>query len=278
MAVKMTMLIQHQTNVGGPAGALVRLGGWSESWYQPGTNIAAARTLAVNGPGEFGGGILEWRAALLPIGSRIVGQRYQLVDPRGPAQSDAQQYPGSSEDNADVPQMGLLLKVPGTGVGNIRNQILRGLPDVFVRLGEFAPTAAYTGLLQTFFLRLGDWHFRGRDLTQTAFTIISISSVGLVTTQLPHGYAINDRVRILRTLTAAGNVVGELAYVTVVNSATSFTLNVWTHGSSVGGTVRKEVIIFPQVEDTAISISRVVTRRVGRPFVGYRGRRRGSRN
>lgn len=278
MAVKMTMLIQHQTNVGGPAGALVRLGGWSESWYQPGTNIAAARALAINGPGDFGGGILAARAALLPTGSRVVGQRYQLVDPRGPAQSDAQQYPGISEENADVPQMGLLLKVPGTGVGNIRNQILRGLPDIFVRLGEFAPTAPFTALLTTFFLRLGDWYFRGRDLTQTAFTIISISSVGLVTTQLPHGYAVNDRVRILRTLTAAGNVVGMLGYVQAVNSATTFTLNVWTHGSAVGGTVRKEVIIFPQVQDEGISISRVVTRRVGRPFVGYRGRRRGSRN
>lgn len=271
-AVKVTLLMQHVSNFGEVAGGFSRIGGWSETWYKPGTDVVGARNLVEIGNGSLPP-IAQTRAALLPQGSAIVGQRYQIVDPRGPAQSASRFFNGNGSFTADVPQMGLLCKIGATGVGNIRAQIIRAIPDSFVQLGEFAPSVAYRDLVLRYFGSLVLWNFRGRDLTIPAFTIISISSAGLVTTTAAHGYAINDRVRILKTLTAAGRVVGALAYVSTVPSTTTFTLNVWTNGSSEGGTVRKEVIIYPPVNPNIATISRIVTRRVGRPFVQYRGRR-----
>lgn len=267
MAVKFTMLFQGLSNSTQLAGVPSRIGGWTETWYNTGTSIPDTITLARNS------GIQARRSALLPNGAVIIGQRFQVVDPRGPAQSTSEVWQNATGQAQDIPQMGLLISVPALAVGNIRKQIIRSVPDVNVVEGEYQPSVLWRNNVQLYFDSLATWRFRGRDLTQTAFAIISINSAGLVTTQLAHGYALNDRVRILRTLTAAGPLAGGLFYVATVPSTTTFTLNTWPHGSTTGGTVRREVIIYPQVNRPAITIGRIVTRRVGRPFVQYRGRR-----
>lgn len=271
--VKCTMFMQLATNLSLPAEAQRRIGGWSETVYRTGGDVAGA-IRALNGEERFAGpDLCATRAQLLPTGAAIVGQRFQVIDPVGLAQSTSATFPGSSGLAADIPQMCLYCKVPAVGTPNIRKLFLRGIPDARVIEGEFQPLAGWRGIVQRYFTSLSGFAFRARDLTAPAARIISITPEGLVTTEDPHPFAINNMLRILRSLAADGNFGGGRFQVQNLGSSNvTFQLRGWDGGATVGGTARLDRIIYPAFDGNSATIGRIIVKKVGRPFGGYRGR------
>lgn len=270
---KCTMVFRLSTDPSSGDDADVRVAGWSESWYADVGTVASAISRFTTGAGG-NGGLCGQRAALLPTTAVIVGQRYSQVDPPGPAQSAAVRFPGRSGQRTDVPQMALLCTVGAIDRLNIRRLILRGIPDARVEGGEIVFTNSYRQALTRFFNGLNGWNFRGRDLSQVARTIVSITAGGLCKTELNNILADGDMARVLRTNFLGGGQGGKRVKVTVPGlPGDEVTLQGWDLGACIGGKIRKDAIIYPRVDPSRIEFSRVITRRAGRPSNAFRGRR-----
>jgi hypothetical protein len=278
VTIKCTALFQLSTNVDFPNASSRRIGGWSESWYFPGTSVTNAAFLFQGAPSVAGLAIPGWcsyRAAILPTGAAIVGQRYQQVNPTGATQTTGQMFPGSSGLTADIPQQAVLIYCPAAGANNIRRSTLRGIPDSAIVEGEYVALAGLNNAILNWFSFLSNFQFRVRDLSQPTFTILNITAAGLVTCETPHTIAQGAMVRILRTKTADGDLVGGRFQVATIGPlGNQLTLTNWTPAeATTGGRIRVDAIAFPFVNAAACQIGRAVTRRVGRPFTSYRGRR-----
>jgi hypothetical protein len=266
---KCTMLIQLATNVSQPTNPDRRIGGWSESWYSIGSLSLAQSNL--NGPG----GLCQTRAAMLPIGATIVGQRLQLVDPKpvGPTITTAKNFPGSSGLKADTPQQALLMNCPGSGVSNVKHAVLRGIPDPVIIEGEYSPTVAYFTAVVNFMKSLSQFSFRGRDLTLPSLDIISITALGLIQFAAAVPFNPLDRIRIKLVTPAVGqNRVGGVFVASGIPTATTVQLLAWPFGAGTGGFARKDATVYPIVDLPGTEVERVIVRKVGRPFTQYRGR------
>lgn len=282
---KATMFLQHASNVSSPNAAAHRTGGWSESWYSGAASLQALLAnlgIGAAPPTQIGGavlptiGLLPARAALLPLGSTIVGARVQQIVPLAGAQSLSALFPGNPNWEADVPQMALLCRMPGLNVANIRRFTLRALPDQFVTEGEFTFGTIFATAVQNFFQSLANFQFRGRDLSQPTVKIVNITSGAtfIVTCETAFAPTVNSFVRILKTRDSTGNLRGGRFQVLTVGPGNNvFTIGLWPFGNTTGGSARVDGIVFPTCDAQNAATGRVVTRRVGRPFVQYRGRR-----
>lgn len=267
MTLKCTFLFQQSTAVSDPTRPTHRIGGWSESWYYPGTSLTTF----------LGGPMQSWatfRAGMLALGCSIVGVRVQQVAPVGPSQSLIVAYPGTQSKEADVPQMALLCKVPALNATNIRRMILRGVPDVNVLEGEYLPDTAFSVAFNLFATALNAFQFRGRDLSQPRIPILSIDALGNVITINPHTFQVGQMVRILRSKTSDGDLIGGAFQVATIGPLnTNFKVLNWGGEATTGGTARQDAIVFLNIDFANIAIGRIITRRVGRPFAQFRGRR-----
>lgn len=275
MAVfKMTTLFQYASGASNPNLPLHRTGGWSESWYATG-NVNSDIINLFNGVGLAAGRVGFWkaRAVLLPVGTGIIGFRIQSVSPIGPIQTGALSLVGPAGQLADTPQTALLIRSPAIGANNIRRWTIRGVPDVQITEGEYQPGGSFGAGVPLMILELAGLQFRGRDLTQPSLRIVSITAVGLVNLEVPYTGAVNDMVRILRTVDAGKNLKGGRFQVTAIGPGNSVTLNTWPYGATTLGSLRKDAVVYPQVDYLNTSVARVIIKKVGRPFVGYRGRR-----
>lgn len=264
------MLLQIATAEGEVSSqAAKRIGGWSESWYFDGsydTTLAA-----LNGPGK----LCELRAALLPIGGQIVGQRLQQITPTmGPTAPYAKIFPASSGYETDVPSMCLQINCPATDRVNTKRFLMRGLPDSMVVKGEYQPKPDYKPALQAFISGLAGWRFRGTDFTNDLIEIDTVSALGEVVTKTPHGIPPGATVKIkmvkqtLNDLSVGGTfVVGQSP------TTTTFTVFSWPYLAGKGGKVRRYEVTYPAVSTTLSDVYRVTTRKVGRPSGQYVGRR-----
>jgi hypothetical protein len=273
--IKLTTLFQYASNVGLPNAPIHRTGGFSESWYYTGASANDAVTFAQNGANGIPG-LWPARAALLPTGSSIVGYRSQVLSPAvGPTQSGAINFPGPSTYVADQPQAALLLKVPGVGVSNIRRIKLKAIPDAQITQGEFSPTADYLATLNAFIASLVTWQFQGRDLAQPATRIVSITGPEpySVLFEANVAFAVNDFVRINRALDSSKNLRGGRFMVTAVAGGNSISIRGWPYGNCTLGKGRKDLTIYPTVNVGQTNYQRIVTAKVGRPFLAYHGRR-----
>ncbi len=262
MTIKCTLLIQHTT--GGKAGeGGARVGGWSESYYADTTEftVALVRTNA----------LCSLRAALLPQGSVVVGQRYQQVNPVGTSRTGSATFAGNGGVPQDIPQMALYCRARTQNTANVRELVIRGLPDERVVNGNYDPERTYTAALNQFFtfLRTG-WVMRGLDLSQQRTAIVSIVAPGTITTTVPHGLSVGQQFKILRTTQSNGRQAGGVY--TVLTTATNKTLtaDIDLALPAKGGSVRAYAIVYPPIGDC--EIDRVGIRKVGRNFFQYRGR------
>ncbi len=282
---KVTLMLQHTSNVANPNSPIHRIGGWSESWYSTaGTLQALLQSLGVvvpppnpGGGGMWqGAGLATFRAGLLPQGASIVGFRVQSLNPLAQAQSYPANLPGNTNWPADVPQMALLCKAPALGANNIRRFVLRAIPDQFVIQGEFSPDNSFLTALNQFFASLINWQFRGRDLSQATIRIVNITA-GVATTVTCEGAfapTVNAFVRVLKTRDSGGTLRGGRYQVLSVGPGNNvFTIGQWPWGSTTGGSVRSDATVYVNIDAANTGVSRAITRRVGRPFVQYRGRR-----
>ena len=267
---KCTLLFNYASNSGEESGvntltnAITRTAGWSESWYLVNLSADEVRARTVN--------LAQVRAALLPIGCAVVGQRYQTVDPVGPSQTGSVVFPGTAGTLADVPQMSLFYRLPASTGRNIRPVVLRGLPDARSVRGEYLPSDKYDKALASFFgvLRGQAFCFRGRDLSKPELPIVAV--IGhTVSTQDAHGFTEGQMVRILRTVDDdSGRKMGGVFQVRTPITTRQFDIYPDNNWDTRGGRVRLEAAAYFTigVEGTP----RVMVRKAGRAFFGYRGR------
>src|SRR5262245_5545951 len=276
MILKCSMLFAHFSRVDDPGSPIHRIGGWSEHYYWEGTDVSLFIAQFMGGAHASGSylGLCAARAGILPKGASVVGQRWQQVDPLGPAQSRGVTFPGSTGLEADVPQMTLLCSAPGVGVRNVRKLMLRGMPDARVTQGEFDAPTGYVANLNAFFTRLSTFSFRGRDLAQPAFKIVSIDANGNVQCDAAVPFPALSYVAIGRTKNSLQRNVNGIFQVESISSTVGlFKVRPWTAGACTGGYARQHVVIYPKFDAPNVKFDRIIVRKVGRPFTQYRGRR-----
>lgn len=265
---KCTFLLTLNTNTTG-ASLSTRVGGWSESWYSDRAGVD-------NLPRDFNR-LGRLRAALLPTGARIAGQRYQQVSPKGSSSTGAIVFPGTAGIACDVPSMALFYRARGQGVLNQRPLYIRGIPDARVVEGEYSPSDTYTRSLTAFFNALAEWRFRGRSLVADAVPFLNITQsapgVGSYVTTVAQTWAVDNIVTVSGVLVDGRKVEGQFRVATVVTPQTG-TFALWTAGSGTGGKGFFRSTLYPLVEPSSLdpNSGRVVTKKVGRPFGQYRGR------
>ncbi len=259
---KYSMIFELRTNLGGEAiGA--RIGGWSESIYENGIFPDAFRLLQTR------------RAALLPKGARIVGQRIQQVAPAGASQSTGQIFPGTWNRDSDVPQMALLCTGRSSTSNNSRKFKIKGIPDGVVTQGEYDPSDGFNTRVENYFsaISVGNWKFLGRDLLIRPQEIVEISDTGGVTMAAAFTVAAGEVVRIRGVSIPGGATVNKVFKVKNVVNSTNFNLVKWVGVEGVGGTAINTTpkVLFPFDGDSLV-VNRVSLGKVGRPSGQYRGR------
>jgi len=269
-ATKVTLLIQGGTI--DSSGNAARVAGFSETYYS--TLAIDAAQLQANWSA-----LCQKRAALLPTNSRIVGSRYQRVDPVGGSRQFDNVYVGSAGTLNDLPNIALQWTVRSPSSANQRNLILRSIPDARVVTGEYSPAPAYDASLQAFFSELtNNWQFRAIDRTVLPVKIVDITGAGLMVTAVPHGLVLGDHVNIMSTRPDTVHKSSYEGIVTALLTPTQVMIVRADSGllqSSVGGRVRKKLIIYPNMSITVGEIVTpvAITRKVGAPFRKFRGRR-----
>lgn len=259
---KYSMVFDLRTNLDGSAlGA--RIGGWSESIYANGIFPDAFQFLQIK------------RAALLPLGARIVGQRIQQVAPAGAAQSTGQTFPGTWNEPSDVPQMALLCSGRSATSANSRKFKIKGIPDGVVSQGEYKPVDGFAGRVSSYLntLVVGRWQFLGRDLLVRPSEVVEISATGGVTMAAAFTVAAGEVVRIRGVSIPGGATVNKVFKVKNVVNSTNFNLVKWVGVEGVGGTALNTTpkVLFEFGADQVV-VNRVSLGKIGRPSGQYRGR------
>ena len=263
--IKCTMLLQLNTTPADLGVASGRIAGWSESWYYDGT-VAAAKTNF-----EL---LCRHRAGGLPTSAAVIGQRYQTIG--GGSVTHNVRSPGNSGVTNDAPQMGVLCKMPGSGVANIRRMTFRGIPDAWITGGELNGAAGFNAWFNLMARRIaGDgWRFRGRDLARPTARIASIAARVLTLTDAL-AFGVGDYLQLRDVRTTTGRSVSGLYQVEATTGATNATLRGFPATSTVelNGFASLNVIIYPTFAAAGeMQVVRSVVKKVGRPFDQYRGR------
>jgi hypothetical protein len=269
MPTKVTLLFTQGTTDASNQPA--RLAGFSESYYS---------TLPYNEPAlqQNWSELCYARALLLPAGCRISGSRYQSVDPIGGSRSYDNVYAPGQTQATDLPGIAFQWTVRSLETPNQRALILRGVPDLRVAAGEYAPTQAYNQALLAFFGVLArSWKFRCINRTVLPTKIIDITG-GVVHCAGAHGLAVDHKVRIMSTLVGTDTQVSYTydAVVTAVNGANVTIIRPGVHAgipdSKLGRIRRLEIHYEPMSITNAEAITpTAIHRKVGRPTRVFRG-------
>lgn len=265
-AFRMTMIFQYIS--GASVGGYLNLkGGWSESFYST-SNLPLTLTYFQQ--------TAQLRAALLPASAYISGLRIQGVDPSGGAQTFPVNYPGSgttTTNEQDIPQMALLLRVRTSGTNNVRSWRLAAIPDAQMSNGEYRPGTFFGLAMSTFLLGLNGWKIRCQDLSQPLYNLNTIDAAGNVVVNSPTTLALNQFVKVKRTIDAFQNAKGLKAQIISFTDNQHFRIAPWLYGACTLGQIQQFVIIYPAIQTDVNTISRAVVRKIGRPSLAYRGRR-----
>lgn len=259
---KCTALFELATNTSGQQVGR-RIAGWSESLYDSASFAQTQRDFRV---------LCQKRAAMLPIGARIVGQRYQEVDPVGSSQTDANQYPGQLQNTCDLPQVSILTSIGTSSAPNVRRMMLRGIPDDAVREGEYRPIPGFDDALIAYGRELQGFYFYARTLNAPQATIDHIEANGAGVLESDVVLTPGMYVRILRSINADGRRVGGRFRVVTGPTPQTFTLQGWPYGDCTKGKLRVDQVSFLQMSGASFRIVRAVVRKAGRPFGQFSGK------
>jgi hypothetical protein len=270
MPYRYDMLFQLTTEPVQTTKAISHTAGWSEShWRQtllPPESQALTR-------------LLRARAGLLPLEGAMVGMRIGNFTIQGnrllPGQTSIRKFlmPGSGTFRTDVPQMALELGGSTSGLNSSKFSV-RGVPDGQVVNGEYSPTDIWGQQLQEYqnALTVDGWQMLGRVLSNPTFKIVSISALGVCTLSVAAPFPNGSQIRLLRVKDEDGFPISGVFNASQVQGST-FVLDGWPAATIVknSGSCRVDAIdLFTFVE---VNPSRIVVRKVGRPFEQYRGKR-----
>lgn len=269
---KVSNLFSITTAPTNPANATPHSGGWSEGFWMSQDPLPYAVALA---------SLRQKRAALLPKQAAMIGFRVGVytIDQNKliPVGSSTGRLllPGPSSRETDLPQVSLELSVTAVGGPNVSRPILRCIPDDQMKFGEYQPDGPFAGLVTQYRNAFGGnapWGFIGRDLSFGAVRVKQIVAGVLTTFDPIPGFANGNFIRFIRVINDSKLPV-KGAFSAVAGAGNTYTLSGYNGGevTKPSGSCRKDAIRwFP---NNAVTVSRGLVRKVGRPSQGYRGRR-----
>lgn len=264
---KLTLLINY-ASVSARGARSVRAAGWSESVYTAddpfGVGAAKASALYIA------------RSALLSTECTIVGIRSSVKNPRNSAKVLRLAFAGTSGLKCDLPTLSAYGAVVGS-TGNRLKIVLRGLPDDYCVQGEFSGSPDITPAWNRYCAALAGYQQSVRDVAATQADILVIDANGNVRTQQPMtGIQANDKVRVLRAITAQKKSPSGLYVVDAVTDEKHFKLLNWPQVACTGGTVRFNATTLATYPVAGYNLIEPTTKKCGKPFFSYRGRARKS--
>ena len=275
MPVRVTLLLSVTTNPLDTTSAAAHSGGWSESFYSSSSAFL---------PASFFQSWAQARALCLSGEASLIGYRQQLVTLNGnkllPGGSAAGTllYPGAAPSDLNAPQDALMINFTvAAQPQNLRHR-LAALPDSQVTNGEYQPNATFKGYVTKYinFVSSGLFSAVVRDLTQPDARVVSLVA-GVLTTQSATGAIVGQYVRLRRVRDSSGRPVEGSFLVMAVGGggAAPSTYTLFPAPTQTvdtpNGTARLDLLANPTI--TGGSPNRLVIRKIGRPFVQYRGRR-----
>jgi hypothetical protein len=278
MALKVTMLFSVTTTAVDPTYAAAHSGGWSESFWAPGSGFRTQAQL------DF---LLSARRVLLPAGASIIGVRqglYNLIGkkifPQGTSGFKIQ-YPGNPAYTVNLPQDSLELTGQSSSSINANRFRVGCIPDEVMVQGEFAPPAVYKGYLTNYRNELSagafPYGFVGRVLSNPTVKVLSITPGvgGVATVVTSAAFGPNpgtDYARFHRVFNDAGKPVKGAFLVQTFVAPATYTISGYTGGvlTEPSGTVRTDQIALYLFG--SVTIGRAVSKKIGRPSSTYRGR------
>jgi len=256
---RVTFLYQQSTDAR-------RVGGWSENWY-----LDADEATATRGAGDY----IRRRGALLCGQASCVGFRLQVLG--GRSKMVLVNTPGPITSGQDIPQMALNCRVSAQGVPNVKYFQLRGLPDANVIGGDFVPVGGFGAAFSAFGSCLwnNSFRFRVRSAAIAPVQVISIDANGNFVLGGNLTFGVGAYIQILRVRTVTGANASGTFYVDVATDSRRGRFIGWQGGVvTLSGTARVYSTDYVLVANSSLESLRVTTRKVGRPFDMYRGRRR----
>jgi len=246
-------------------------GGWSESHW---------RTNSSNIVDDFIIPLAQYRALMLPSFASIIGYRVESFTISGnkllPGGSTSGRFlfPGGAGVTMNIPQDSLQFSANVAGQPNSVRFNARCLPDDQVSRGEYQPTPAFRTAVQNYTdqLRTAVWGTVFVDKSQPTARVNKIVG-NVVTLSAPIGaVAGTSYVKLLRVYDDFGRPVKGSFLATAVagNDVTLQSLS--GHDLIIpSGLARVDVLL--QGAYAGINPTRAVSRKIGRPFEQYRGRR-----
>lgn len=283
MPTKCVILMQATT---APTGAsapslghapVERTTGWSEYWWS--NNAPAGALVELLGPRAQGRRpLLSARAGILSSNASIIGVRLYEEDGRGSLLNV--RFKGSA-GTTDIPKVGILCKAAST-TGQVRSWIVRGIPDDWVKGGEFAPDQSVVSRFLAYFEGVRGFGF-GHTARANEVDLFSIDPVAgttdgsaVVTTKTGHFFIVGDKVRISRAYEpVCERFRGGNFRVTALIDADSFAIKKWPETKpTINGSAWKKA--FGQVwigAESVLTATTATTQETGRPFAAFVGRR-----
>lgn len=280
VAIKVVVLFKDTTGVTFPT--QTRVAGFSESIWFGSDSVADCVNALKIGAGTVQG-LLPSRAALLPSSASIVGYKlYQGGAGRG--QSASVSYPGPGGQATDVPNIALLMKSISGTTGATRRWWVHAIPDQFVVDGAFVPNGTYLTALARYVQTLGLFQFFSLPASPANSPIVNLTQIpavppatantALVNVQNAAAFAANMAVTLSGMLDTNGNRRTFSRTILSVNvGANQVVVPNWTEGNMTGGTMRQEGTVASTFDPANTGVVRIGTRKVGRPFDVYRGRK-----
>lgn len=277
VALKVIMIFEAVTGGGPTTGQRQRFAGWTESLYFPSNNVADLRT-AMETSIVAGQPMLQSRAFLLPPSCSIQGYRYHEVGSAGRAQLRQIEYPGAyASTTSDIPQMAALCTGLNSASGKTRRWTIRGLPDELVENGELVSWFEGTPNWGQYKNALRAFAFRVSALTTLTGNNIIVDATGLCTLMGAVPFTNGTLLQFRGGRDPQGRPVSyDGTIVALGPGPTQMTLNNWANQIGVAvsqGTFTAKQDGFVTFDQDTITAVKSVSRKVGRPFDLFRGRR-----
>jgi hypothetical protein len=271
MPQKLTILFSYTSVPVNAQNAQPRSAGWSESHWNN-------STLPINSP--FITNLITRRAPLLPKQANITGVRVQQFTIAGnkllPGRSASASIllPGNNAYNANSPTDCMMAAFTANGTPNGGRFSMKCIPDEVVVQGEYNGDAAYNLLLANYYTRLiqDAWGFVGRDLTQPSSRVLAVTLGGQVTLAANVGGAQGQDFLRFHRVKDENGVAVKGSFVANTIAGAVYTLGGYNGQivTSPSGLARIDKLVY--LNYGTITTSRTVGRKVGRPFILYRGR------
>lgn len=271
LVTRLTMIFQLSTTPTDLTSANIHVGGWTESIWTTMNSTGYTAPLNI---------LATKRAIMLPTTAKIVGLRAQAYTiqgnkllPGGSA-STRNNYPGAAGTPNDLPQVALQVSIKSQFGINSSRQMLRGMPDLIMKGGEYQPQQTdktnFTNYATA--LKATGFGFVGRDLAQPAVRVENILGGNQIqVSAVPAGLAIGDYVRLNRVVDDSGVPVSGAFRVDAIQGRIIIVFGLVAAVGGPSGTLRKDLLDFFQ--NGSVLPIRACIKKIGGPSERYRGRR-----